>query len=192
MPKEWEKEFPNLGKWTCTSKRTREYNCLAFAVGDEARRWEPLGGFYWPDGATKGYSAECLIEAYQTKGFEVCADGALVEGYEKVVIYLNDQAGFLHAARQEPNGRWKSKLGDEEDIEHESPESLTSNVYGKPRVFMQRARKQQAEEKKEAEASTTSASSEPAAPEAGVANPMHREDFTALLNAAAQKREPKD
>jgi hypothetical protein len=139
MSKPWEKKLPNLGIWICRSKRTRDYNCFAFAIRDETRRWEPYG-YHWPEGAKKGYSADCLIDAYRTEGFEVCADGALVEGREKIVIYLNDQGGFLHAARQEPNGNWKSKLGDEEDIEHQSPESLISDEYGKPRIFMERAR----------------------------------------------------
>jgi hypothetical protein len=163
MPKAWEKQLPNLGNWICRSKRTRGYNCFAFAVGDETRRWEPYG-YHWPPGAKKGFSADCLIEAYRTEGFEICADGALVEGREKIAIYLSDQGGFLHAARQEPNGSWKSKLGDEEDIEHQSPESLISDAYGKPRIFMERARKLQAQEMKEAEASTSSAASKPASP----------------------------
>jgi hypothetical protein len=140
MPKAWEKQFPNLGNWTCRSRRTREYNCFAFAVGDETRRWEPYG-YHWPKGAKKGYTADCLIDACRTEGFEVCANGALIEGREKIAIYLNDEGGFLHVARQESNGRWKSKLGDEEDIEHDTPESLINETYGVPRIFMERARK---------------------------------------------------
>lgn len=190
MAKVWEKYFPNLGNWVCKSKPTRTYNCLAFAVGDESRRWEPYG-FYWPDGAKRGYTYDCLVEAYKMEGFEPCADGNLVDGREKIAIYINDQGGFRHAARQEPDGRWKSKLGDEEDIEHEAPESLSSDVYGQPRIFMERVRKLKPKERMEA--SSPSVSSD-AAPDrrVDVSNPRHREDFNSLLNAAVRKPEPKD
>ena len=185
MTKEWEKDFPNLGNWTCKSKRTRKYNCLAFAIGDETQRWEPYG-YHWPEGAKKGFTTDCLVEAYRTEGFELCADGTLVEGHEKIAIYVNNQGGFEHAARQEPNGHWKSKLGDAEDIEHESPDSLICDDYGKPRLFMERARKPKSQDEKEAEASEPSASSdEQSGHQVDVSNPRHREDFTSLVNAAA-------
>jgi hypothetical protein len=165
VPKPWEKLLPNLGNWTCASKRTRKYNCFAFAVGDETQRWEPYG-YHWPKGAKKGYALDCLVEACRTEGFELCADGSLLEDREKIAIYTNDQSGFVHAARQEPDGRWKSKLGDEEDIVHETPESLT----------------------------TPSASSEveQSDRQVDVSNPNHLEDFNSLLNAAVRKPEPKD
>jgi hypothetical protein len=152
MPKEWEKEFPNLGKWTCTSKATDEYNCIAFAVGDQTRWWEPCPGYYWPPEPNPDYTAECLIRAFESVGFKSCADGSLVEGYEKIAIYLNDFGGWEHAARQEPSGYWRSKIGYAEDIEHESPDSLTSVDYGKPRLFMERQRRL-TEAKQEAESS---------------------------------------
>jgi hypothetical protein len=192
VPKPWEKLLPNLGNWTCASKRTRKYNCFAFAVGDETQRWEPYG-YHWPKGAKKGYALDCLVEACRTEGFELCADGSLLEDREKIAIYTNDQSGFVHAARQEPDGRWKSKLGDEEDIVHETPESLSSDTYGRPRCFMERARKPKLEEK-EAEATTPSASSEveQSDRQVDVSNPNHLEDFNSLLNAAVRKPEPKD
>jgi hypothetical protein len=47
-----------------------------------------------------------------------------------------------HAARQLQDGRWISKMGDEEDVVHRDPESLSSNDYGQPRIFMERPLKQ--------------------------------------------------
>jgi hypothetical protein len=185
MAKDWEAAFPNLGNWTCTSKATTDYNCIAFAVGDEDRRWEPCPGYFWP--VDKDYSVGSLIEALKTEGFELCADGSLVEGREKIVIYLNRHAGWEHVARQEPDGKWKSKLGDEEDILHESPESLTSTDYGRPTVYMDRARKP----KTGAEETAPTCASSGEAPPSGAANPKRREDFTAMLNAAVRKCEPK-
>jgi hypothetical protein len=192
MPKVWEKEFPNLGNWICSSKATTDYNCTAFAVGDETRRWEPYG-YYWPAGLPQDYSTDTLIEAYKKEGFEVCDDGAPVEGREKIVIYTKKPGVWEHVARQEPDGRWKSKLGDWEDIIHEHPESLICADYGTPEIFMERARSPKPAEVKEAESLTPSASSgESPDPQADVSNPSHREDFNSLLNAAARKREPKD
>jgi hypothetical protein len=55
---------------------------------------------------------------------------ALEPGIEKVAIYADLPAdSWTHAARQLPNGRWTSKLGDFEDIEHDTPEGLAGNVY---------------------------------------------------------------
>src|ERR1700720_2227312 len=113
IPRKWEPDFPNLGKWTLKSRRTRHYNCFAFAAGDNTQRWEPYG-YYWPQGATKGFTLDCFVEAYQTRGFAPCANGGLVAGREKIAIYLNKHGSVQHAARQLPEGRWVSKMGDEE------------------------------------------------------------------------------
>jgi hypothetical protein len=50
------------------------------------------------------------------------------EGYEKVALFALLGAP-KHAARQVPGGRWTSKLGEREDIEHEL-HALTGQVYG--------------------------------------------------------------
>jgi hypothetical protein len=136
MP-EWESLFPDLGDWTETSKPTKSYNCFAFAVGDEEKRWDPWV-YYWPPNVPKGYDLEKFIRAYETEGFRQCDDGTLVEGIEKLVIYVHPRSGVEHAARQEADGKWKSKIGDFEDITHEMPESLAGKEYGEPRCFMQR------------------------------------------------------
>jgi len=44
----------------------------------------------------------------------------------------------LHAARQLPEGRWTSKLGELEDIEH-ALHDLTGTVYGSVVLVMKRA-----------------------------------------------------
>jgi hypothetical protein len=140
MP-EWESHFPNLGSnWICASRRTNTYNCLAFAAGDENRRWDPFPpANYWPPGVGRSYQPEDVAAAFNTVGFEVCSDGSLEPGLEKIVIYLNrTYSGVQHAARQLPNGEWASKIGDHEDIIHSTPESLSGDEYGEPRFFMAR------------------------------------------------------
>ena len=37
---------------------------------------------------------------------------------------------WTHAARLKPDGKWTSKLGIEEDIEHNTLESMEGDLYG--------------------------------------------------------------
>jgi hypothetical protein len=39
---------------------------------------------------------------------------------------------------QLPDGRWASKLGEWEDIEHETPDDVRSKGNGQPRVFLRK------------------------------------------------------
>jgi len=144
MPKDWEVYFPNLsGKWVETSLPTRDYNCFAFAVGDETRWWDPLPTdlYYWPPNAPRGYSLESYQRAFETEGFRSCADGSPVEGVEKIAIFLDQFGRVEHAARQEWDGKWKSKIGEFEDILHDDLQALSGGDYGYPTYFMERARK---------------------------------------------------
>jgi hypothetical protein len=65
--------------------------------------------------------------------YQVCSDGGLEPGVEKVAIYVDDFGIPQHVARQLPDGTWTSKLGKGEDIGHVSPESLAGDLYGKSR-----------------------------------------------------------
>jgi hypothetical protein len=139
MAKSWESEFPHLGKWEEHSKAARGYNCYAFAAGDDTQRWEPdpAEQYYWPI-ALRAYTVPAFTQAYQTRHYEVCADGLREHGYEKIVIYADDSGIVRHAARQISDGRWLSKLGYVEDIIHETPQSLASPTYGQPVCYMKR------------------------------------------------------
>jgi hypothetical protein len=46
---------------------------------------------------------------------------------------------YTHAARQLPSGKWTSKLGKGEDIEHDSPYDVGGGVYGEVMQVMKRA-----------------------------------------------------
>ena len=52
-----------------------------------------------------------------------CADKCdgqdLETDFDKIAVFANDQGIPTHAARQLPSGRWSSKLGELEDIEHD-------------------------------------------------------------------------
>ncbi len=125
--------------YTITSLRSDEYNCFAWAYGDSSRWFDPRIdlGYYWPLDHDYGHTITAVTELFRAIGYEECADGSREPGYEKVAIYAaNDEPA--HAAKQLENGRWSSKLGSLEDIEHLMAEELHCPDYGHVAVFMRR------------------------------------------------------
>jgi len=51
---------------------------------------------------------------------------------------VDDSQEFRHVAAQLPGGRWTSKLGDWEDIEHVSLDVLRGPIYGTHYILMKR------------------------------------------------------
>ncbi len=84
------------------------------------------------------YVLAAYVAAFGTLGYELCSDGSLQEGFEKVAIYESLSGYVLHMARQLPTGRWTSKLGGLEDIEHASPAELEGREYGAVVQYMRR------------------------------------------------------
>ena len=133
--------FPNLRSgqgYEEKSKRTDEYNCIAFAADDEENWWWPHPDSYWPDGVPRVVTLEAFIQAYQTLNYETCENGTLEEGFEKVVIYVDSTDKPTHAAKQLASGKWKSKLGKGWDIEHDTLQGIEDGSYGKAHQFMKR------------------------------------------------------
>ena len=128
-----DKRFPNLKGtgFKVTSQKANEYNCIAWAVGDKNRWWWPdqTAGGFWPSGIEPEDSVSSFIVLFESQGFICCTSPSLEPGVEKVAIYSDDMGVTTHAARQLPNGKWTSKLGPEEDIEH-SLEGLEGPEYG--------------------------------------------------------------
>jgi hypothetical protein len=149
MPPSWDPSvFPNLlaGTYDETSKFDTKYNCIAFAAGDDTKWWEPVVGvgYYWPPNVPMEYTVDAYIRAYEHEGFQVCADNSVEAGFEKIALYASMTAvGAVptHAALQLPDGRWKSKCGQCEDIAHDTLDRLNSQKYGSALVFMKRPRK---------------------------------------------------
>lgn len=148
MPGSWSPaDFPGLdpASFAITSQHTRTYNCIAWAAGESKRRWEPdpLGIYHWPAGVQREYSIESFIKAYETLGYRVCFGSELEGGIEKVAIFSIAESGIqrpTHAALQLESGKWTSKLGDLEDIEHDPLQSVNGPLYGTPTVYMSRVR----------------------------------------------------
>lgn len=142
-------KLPNLSRSNhrVTSDPAEEYNCIAWVAGDTTRRWFPYPGYYWPPGVLRDdANIQSFIDAFAQMGYAVCADGTLESGYEKIAFYVHPTEGPTHAALQLPSGRWTSKLGREEDIEHDSEHDVEGNCrdcYGVAHTYMRRTRASQ-------------------------------------------------
>jgi hypothetical protein len=131
-------QFPRLTPQNhrITSSPSVSYNCIAWAAGDTVNWWQP--GLYWPflvspfdDTITE------LQRVFESLGFVACPAGDLEPGWNKVALYAIS-GYYTHAARQLPDGRWTSKLGNEDDIEHDSPDAVAGGIYGDIALFMKR------------------------------------------------------
>ncbi len=144
LSKEDAAHFPNLEQdsYEITSPRDPTYNCIAYAAEDDSRWWEssefPSPGYYWPDGAEHGERPDALKSCFEAIGYEVCDDGEPESGYTKVALYASPDGDWSHAARQIEGGEWTSKLGQNVDIRHRTPECVEGPVYGDTVMFMRR------------------------------------------------------
>lgn len=131
-------DFPGLtaSNHRITSPATPEYNCVAWSADDTEHWWQP--SVYWPvTTPPDDYGMAVLERAFAHLGYEPCADGSLEEGVEKVALYGGSFL-YSHVARQLPSGKWTSKLGKAEDIEHDTPDDLAGGLYGEVQEFMRR------------------------------------------------------
>ena len=124
-----------------SSPARRRCNCFGWAAGDEVRPWYPKGDpdlSYWPPGVTTDFTVAAFVEAFATRGFAPCADGSLIEGVEKVALYVDQDGEPSHAALQLPDGKWISKMGTWEDITHATTACLEGGTYGRVVQFLAR------------------------------------------------------
>jgi hypothetical protein len=143
MVERLERVFPALRGtgYRVTSPPDRKYNCIAWAAGDTAQVWWPdeadtPDSAYWPSGVQRQETLDAFRDAFASLGYTVCNDDRLELGFEKVALFA--LLGVpKHAARQLPNGRWTSKLGEWEDIEH-ALHDLTGMVYGSVALVLKR------------------------------------------------------
>ena len=139
-----EKFFPNLisSDYTITSPATLEYNCIAWAAGNTKAWWwpDPYSLYYWPPEIPRTETLQSFIKAYEILGYTLCDNATSEEGFEKIVIYVDSNGTPTHAARQLNSEYWTSKLGNLEDIEHTTLESLGS-YYGTVAAILKRPKK---------------------------------------------------
>ena len=134
--------FPGLSDTNCivTSPRDAPYNCIAWAADVTDRWWEPCHpDAYWPEGVEMSLKVESFIAAFESIGFETCANGTAEGGFTKVAVYVGKDEEVTHMARSLPDGKWTSKLGKLEDISHETPEAVGGDPgYGVIVRFLRR------------------------------------------------------
>lgn len=125
-----------------TSPPDTSYNCAAWAAAETQQWWDPAptAGYYWPPEVPRVLTLPNLIAAFVTRGYELCGDGGVEEGFEKLALYSDDNGWPTHVARQLLSGAWTSKLGVSEDIEHATLEALEGPAYGKAVRFLRRSR----------------------------------------------------
>lgn len=141
-------DFPNLTPQNheITSPKKNRYNCIAWAAGCVTRYWWPAPSnnknVFWPPNVPREETLSAFAAAFATLRYRPCSNGVLELGYEKIALFtktdLNGVTVPTHAARQLSNGRWTSKLGSLEDIEHRNVEDVSGPRYGHLACFMSR------------------------------------------------------
>jgi hypothetical protein len=131
--------FPRLkdAGYQVMSPQTVYYNCVAWAAHEDDRWWWPDPSSYWPEGAPREVRLEAFVHTFSLLGYEPCDAEDLEPGFEKIAIYVGQHGLPTHVARQLSNGRWTSKLGKLEDIEH-SLAGLSNSMYGQVAQIMRR------------------------------------------------------
>lgn len=127
-----------VGKYQITSEASLGYDCIAWALGQNDQIYDYRPGYLWPS-SRRDDRVESVVEIFEVCGFAGCADGNFESGWLKIVIYARNGM-FKHVARLHDDGsRWLSKLGYDEDIEHETPEALCGSSYGQVHCYMKRS-----------------------------------------------------
>jgi len=141
-----ERKFPNLIRegYRVTSPDEWVYNCVAHAADRTDARWWPTAdeveGVFWPESVPRDETIEAFILVFGTLGYTPCGDSILETGFETIAIYVDLNGVPCHVARQLTSGRWTSKLGGWEDIEHDTLTAVESSDYGKATHFLKRSR----------------------------------------------------
>jgi type VI secretion system secreted protein VgrG len=129
------REFPRLGENFEVLDPTTgmRYNCIAHSLGTHSR---------WVNPPPVGAGANPLLYAdqlYARAGYRRAAglDLRLAPGRRKVAVYATVNLdgtlhAITHAAVQEADGSWTSKMGQMPLIRHLAPGDLRGSVYGVP------------------------------------------------------------
>jgi hypothetical protein len=96
------RRFPNLNLETAAKKSepTPDYNCIAFAVGDETQCWWPNEDGYWPEGVAGAETVDAFVAAFGTREYAKCDLGELEPDFEKIAF-----RGRAAAESPAPDGR---------------------------------------------------------------------------------------
>src|SRR4051794_11368921 len=117
--------FPNLRTegHTPRSPKSKKYNCIAWAAGENNRVWWPTPlQFYWPIGVPRSDSVDAFVAAFASLGYTQCDDAECSAPLhepdtDRVALYAV-MGATKHAARQIDAKTWTSKMGQNIDLEH--------------------------------------------------------------------------
>lgn len=127
----------HLGEsFVVTSLPDEAYNCVAWAAKDTEKNWWPFGE-WWPQSVERRTALDCFVQVFRELGYEVCDDGELEDGFEKVAIFTHNGRP-THMARQLPSGKWTSKSGTLYDIALAELQGLSGGKIGKVDCFMKK------------------------------------------------------
>ena len=134
--------FPRLrtSPFRATSPADHKYNCIAWAAHDANNWWWPVGDappIVWPPAIARELTLDAFAAAFITLGYVGGANESLEPGLEKVALFADAAGMQTHAARQLASGRWTSKLGQAEDIEHDL-HALEGEIYGVVALILKR------------------------------------------------------
>jgi type VI secretion system secreted protein VgrG len=131
--------FPRLTDFEVVDPTVgQRYNCIAHSLGIHS---------YWVNPRTGPAESPLLYmdRIYRTIRYTRVPglDFRLVRGLKKVVVYAHVSGGRIrevtHAALQEADGTWTSKLGQLPLIRHRTPQDLSGPSYGQPvAVYLKR------------------------------------------------------
>lgn len=145
--------FENLkdGEFEITSPFDAKYNCIAHAADDNEKWWWAVdtktadNDVFWFNNIPGQATLENFILAFQKLGYQLCDNAELEKDFEKVAIYTSTKDEIhapkgtpTHIARQLPNGKWTSKLGQDVDISHNTLNSVEGNLYGIVKQILKR------------------------------------------------------
>jgi hypothetical protein len=129
-----ENVFPNLKKegYRVTSEAAIEYNCIAWAIEKDDLVWWPdsMDLYAWPQNVAREEQLTAFTAFFGQFGYEICDSENLEPGFEKVALYVDEYGRGTHSAKQLKNGKWTSKLGPDEDIEHNTLTGLAGSKLG--------------------------------------------------------------
>src|SRR5271168_1376075 len=136
MPEGLARIFPLLesASFKITSPEDVQYNCVAWAASpsETRRKWWPAPSpfYFWPT-EPREETIESFRKAFGRLGYASCDTNDFEPGYEKLAIYAGEDNVPTHMVRQLSSGHWTSKLGELEDIEHQTLEQLSGSDYGR-------------------------------------------------------------
>ena len=133
--------FPNLKStnYAVISPYDPSYNCIAFAFADTSHWWQQyhVKPHYWPEWIADDDTLDSWIKVAALFGFRDASNSDPEPELDKIAIYAKGEEP-QHICFRSGNGLWKSKLGEDVDVEHEALHALEGNIYGVVRICLSR------------------------------------------------------